>query len=93
MPIQLRKAVDPHSLPADVKHKLRLAHLAILAGDIMEANHWLHSISDPGFECLDPFAPMESRECSCGKTHARMEQIPPTADQFVEMLRKTGHKL
>lgn len=57
---------NPAHLPPDVRQKLIHARDAWAAGDGAEAHHWIYQIACPSLECLDPWAAVEGRVCSCG---------------------------
>jgi hypothetical protein len=60
------RSSNPSTLPADVRRKLIHARDAFAAGDAMEAHHWLYQIACPSLACIDPWAAIEGRICSCG---------------------------
>lgn len=81
-------ATAPGSLPDDIRHKLLLAKLAFVAGDHDEAYHWLYAIACPGFDCNDPWAAIEGRECQCStRPHRLMVVEPPTVEELDDVLR------
>lgn len=57
---------NPANLPADVRQKMIHIRDAHVAGDLNEAVHWLYAIACPSFTCLDPYAAIEGRMCTCG---------------------------
>lgn len=78
---------DPKHLPPDVRQKLLLIRTAIIANDLQEANHWLYAIASPGFCCLDPWAALEGRVCSCGPHGTDGDPIP-TVEGLEDVLRR-----
>lgn len=77
---------DPAKLPPDIKHKLRLMITAFAAGDHSEAHHWLYAILCPGFNCYDPHAAIEGRECKCGPHDINAGSQLPSVEQLEDML-------
>ena len=71
---------DPSSLPADVRHKLLLARTAHIAGAYDEVHHWIYAIACPGFDCYDPWAALEGRQCACGPHRMESANVPTVAE-------------